>query len=242
MGNSSLPTKLLSVSRFATTAFRSSSLRDCYDATASFYEDVFGENQELFSDVVIQFLKDRRPEQYWQALDLGAGTGILTRKLPRVSDKVCGVDFSFGMLQQAAAAQGDSGSIGYVAGNIFSLPLADDTFDLIVALGVMTHILPGYFEAFLREVDRVAATSADIVIAVTPLPWRLFFARRESFEVTAADRLLTASYNFVQEALGLDERRGVYNPELFRVEFGKLGYCVEHRTIRNLVLIIARHT
>jgi ubiquinone/menaquinone biosynthesis C-methylase UbiE len=240
MSDSGLSTKLLEVSKFVTTAFRSPSLQDCYDATASFYENVFGENQELYSDVIVEFLERRHPQRYRNALDLGAGTGILTRKLLRISDRICGVDFSFGMLEQATAAQYDSGDINYLAGNILSLPLADKRFDLIVALGVMTHILPEHFEDFVREIDRVADESAEVVIAMTPLPWRLFFARRESFEVTAADRILTASYNFVQETLGLDERRGVYCPELFRAEFGKRGYCVEHHTIKNLALVVAR--
>jgi SAM-dependent methyltransferase len=227
------------LSRFISSAFRSSSLRECYEQTAAFYEKIFGENQVFYSRMIVALLDQRYGRNFHNALDLGAGTGILTRKLRLVSGVVCGVDFSAAMLEQAVLENPRAGGASYVAGNVLALPLPDRQFDLVTALGLMTHILPKDFERFVREIDRVAADSAVVIIAMPPLPWRLFFARRPSFQPTAIDKALSISYNLLQAALRLDERRGVYVPAVFSEAFAKHGFLVEHLIVENLSLILA---
>lgn len=230
----------LDLGRFIVSAVQSSSLKDCYDDTASIYSNVFGENQVRFSRVIVDFLRRRHPPRYKNALDLGAGTGILTRRLPEICDNIYGIDFSLAMLEQAIVEQGSSSSPKYVVGDIFSLPLSQGRFDLIVSLGVITHILPKDFERFVQGIDGVAGDAAEVVIGLTPLPWRLFAAGRHSFETTCVDRFLINLYNMLQKAFGMDERRGVYYPETLGEEFIKYGYAVEHHAIDDLAIFVAR--
>lgn len=233
--------KWLDRGRFIVSAIQSPSLKDCYDDSAPIYSNIFGENQGRFSSLIVDFLKERHPypSRYQNALDLGAGTGILTRKLSEISDNVYGIDFSVRMLEEAIVEQDCSSSPKYVVGDIFSLPLLRRRFDLIVSLGVMTHILPEDFERFVQEIEGVAGDSAEVVIGLTPLPWRLFSAGKHSFETSYVDRSLINLYNMFQKALGVDERRGVYCPETVGEEFNKYGYAVEHHVIDDLALFVA---
>jgi ubiquinone/menaquinone biosynthesis C-methylase UbiE len=143
------------------------------------------------------------------------------------------------MLEQAGSSKRDQGGINYIAGDVLALPFPDKQFQLITALGVMSHILPQGFPRFVGEIDRVATESAVVVIAQTPLPWRLFFARRSAFQPTLLDKALAALYNLLQTTMGLDERRGVYTPEVVSNEFSKHHFSVEFHIVQNLSVMIA---
>lgn len=238
MNSHPVTNKWLNLAKFIVSAIRTPSLKECYDASACVYENIFGRNQEFFANVMVELLREQRRGKYERALDLGAGTGILTRKLSDVCDRVCGIDFSHGMLEQAIIEAGSSQS-HYIGGDVLALPFPDDEFDLVVSLGLITHILPKHFAAFVSEMDRVAAPSATILIAITPLPWRLFSPRRSSFEPRLVDKALINGYNLFQKSFKVSERRGVYEPATFRAEFGKHGYGVEYSISHSLTLVTA---
>lgn len=92
-----------------------------------------------------------------RALDLGCGTGRLTRALAQYG-RVVGIDASRAMLAQAqrenvlALAQGDA----------FALPFADASFDAVVALRVVFHFAD--LEAVLSQVARVVAPRGVFVL------------------------------------------------------------------------------
>ncbi len=97
----------------------------------------------------IELVRALLPE-FQRALDLGCGTGRLTRALVP-HGRVVGIDTSRAMLTQAqrenvlALAQGDA----------FALPFADASFDAVVALRVAFHFAD--LEALLSQVARVIA-------------------------------------------------------------------------------------
>ena len=83
-----------------------------------------------------------------QALDLGSGTGRLTRALaPR--GKTIGMDASSAML--AKAQENNLG--GLVQGDAFTLPFAEASFDAVVALRLVFHFAE--VDALLREITRI---------------------------------------------------------------------------------------
>jgi SAM-dependent methyltransferase len=86
--------------------------------------------------------------RFGAVLDVGCGTGLSTRALADVADRVVGVDSSADMLAHAAQVP----AIAYQLARAESLPFADGSFDLI-NVGLAFHWFQQ--EAFLREARRV---------------------------------------------------------------------------------------
>ena len=83
------------------------------------------------------------------AVDVGCGTGLSTRALRAVAQRVIGVDPSPAMIAQAERPEG----VTYTLGRAERLPLADDAADLI-AVSQAIHWVEDR-PAFFREVHRV---------------------------------------------------------------------------------------
>lgn len=72
------------------------------------------------------------------ALDVGCGGGWLTHHLASTVPRVVGVDVSRGLLLNAKAM--DGGNTSFVIGDGENLPIADNTFDLIVSVAALHHV------------------------------------------------------------------------------------------------------
>ena len=91
-----------------------------------------------------------------RVLDLGCGSGIYCLHLRERGLAPVGADFSPGMLARARAALEAVEGIGaapVVCADVLNLPLADDSFDGLVNVGVLQHIEDG--ARALREMLRV---------------------------------------------------------------------------------------
>ncbi len=91
-----------------------------------------------------------------RVLDLGCGTGRLTRALAARSQTV-GLDAATAMLQVAREANGSP----FVQGDAFALPFADASFDALTALRLVFHF--ARLDALLCEMRRVVAPGGTIV-------------------------------------------------------------------------------
>ena len=114
-------------------------------------------------DIVTRLLPPFR-----RALDLGCGTGRLTRALAPRGETI-GLDSSAAMLAQArhkvqaAFAQGDA----------FHLPFVDASFDTITALRVAFHVAD--LETLLKEIARVLTPRGVFIFDTytwSPRAWR----------------------------------------------------------------------
>jgi ubiquinone/menaquinone biosynthesis C-methylase UbiE len=101
-------------------------------------------------------------------LDIGCGTGLLTARLAieRPDAVVVGCDFSFGMLEQAAASRG--APAWWVQGDAMRLPFADGSFGA-VACTESFHWYPDQGAA-LREFFRVLRPGGRLLVALVNPP------------------------------------------------------------------------
>ncbi len=228
--------------RFFINALIYSSIKDCYDKSACFYDRLFGRNQSQYSKEMVNFLTANCTDRFNHALDLGCGTGILTRNITSIADCVIGIDLAVEMITQARCNAKSSNRPIYHTGDILNLPFKDRCFDLITCLGVITHILPSEFSRFIMEINRVSSSDAMIIIGLPPLPWRMFYQKKCTFILSPLDRPLISLYNRLQVFLNLKERRGVYSPEFFKREFAKCGYLAASHRIGNLAVVAAMPT
>lgn len=77
-------------------------------------------------------------------MDAGCGSGAMSRTIAKTVSRgsVIGVDINPKYLPFARQAAGDEGieNLNFIAGNIFHLPFADKTFDLVWSKYVLRHV------------------------------------------------------------------------------------------------------
>lgn len=108
------------------------------------------------------------------AIDVCCGTGAAMRVLrPVCRDAVTGLDFSDGMLAEAARRMRDApgtAAVRFVRGDALALPLAAESFDLATCFGALGHIPRDEEPAFVREVHRILRPGGRFVFATSTMP------------------------------------------------------------------------
>ena len=162
---------------------------DDYDAKWGIDFGVLGQDQVMTK---LRKALGRNPEAFGRALEIGAGTGYFTLNLMQagiVRSAVC-MDISPGMLDTLQRNAAELGlPVATVAGDAEVLPLADESFDLVLGHAVLHHIpdLEGAFDEFHRVLkpggwlvfagepsrygDRLAGVPKRGAVALAPL-WR----------------------------------------------------------------------
>jgi SAM-dependent methyltransferase len=137
-----------------------------FDVWSVFYDLPFVQRLTYWPvhEAVLHFL--RRHESR-ELLDLGCGTGLLTRRICRAlpTASVVGCDFSHGMLRRAA----EHGHHGvWVQGDATRLPFRDARFDTIVSTEAF-HWFPDQ-KAAMDECFRVLAPRGRLLVALVNPP------------------------------------------------------------------------
>lgn len=83
-------------------------------------------------------------------LEVGSGTGYWLNLLGQTTDRLFGLDFSMGMIEQAKQ---QSAPLKLMRGTALDLPLRNATFDLLYCVDAIHHF--GNHRAFLREALRL---------------------------------------------------------------------------------------
>ena len=137
-------------------AFMNREMRAYYDDRAAEYDDwwlgtgLFADRDRPgWAEEVEQLIALIRALPPARTLDIGCGTGFLTRHLP---GQVVGVDQSKRMLDAARRARP---GLQVVQSDASSLPFPDDEFDRVFTSHVYGHLLPQQRERFLSEARRV---------------------------------------------------------------------------------------
>ncbi len=92
---------------------------------------------ERFDAALAGALEGRRACRH--ALDVGGGTGLLTRYLTPRFEEVVLLDISPGMLGEARQALAARNNVSFVEGDIFADPLGDRRFDCVMCTDVLHH-------------------------------------------------------------------------------------------------------
>ncbi|HET7143937.1 MAG TPA: class I SAM-dependent methyltransferase [Anaerolineales bacterium] len=92
-------------------------------------------------------------------LDVGGGTGRVSSAIRDLVDEVIVADVSFGMLKETLRA---SRALKPVCGGSESLPFADNSFERVIMVDAMHHVIDHVESA--REMFRVLKTGGVIVI------------------------------------------------------------------------------
>jgi ubiquinone/menaquinone biosynthesis C-methylase UbiE len=107
-----------------------------------------------------------RPRAEDRVVDIGAGTGLLTLSLARRTQRVWALDISPAMIEylRAKAASAELENVEAVVGSAVSLPLVDESADLVVSNYCFHHLSDGDKVRALREARRVLVPGGRLVL------------------------------------------------------------------------------
>jgi len=108
------------------------------------------------------------PDRCDRALDVGCGTGRLTRELSRVVPHVTGVDRDEQSIAVARALAGSAG-IEYLHGDFLRLPLQPGSFGLVTAVASLHHMDSA--AALRRMAELLQPGGALVVIGLARNGW-----------------------------------------------------------------------
>lgn len=100
-----------------------------------------------------------------RAVDIGAGTGLLTLPLAGRVERVWALDISPGMCEylRAKASSADLSNVEIAVASAISIPLIDASADLVVSNYCFHHLSDGDKRRALREVLRVLVPGGRLV-------------------------------------------------------------------------------
>jgi malonyl-CoA O-methyltransferase len=102
---------------------------------------------------------------YKSGLDIGCGTGRISQQLATRCDKLIAMDLAFGMLTYAKQnSLADNASIFWLQGDADSLPMADNSVDLVFSS--MALQWADNQQKVMSEIARVMASGSNAVLAI----------------------------------------------------------------------------
>lgn len=107
-----------------------------------------------------QVILDAIPAGCATALDVGCGTGALTRRVRAAGPRVTGLDRDEPCIRVAGAHPGADG-IGYLVGDIGRAPLQPGSFDLVTSIAMVHHIDA---ELALRKMSELLRPGGVLVV------------------------------------------------------------------------------
>ena len=91
-------------------------------------------------------------------LDIGSGRGRLPFELAREGFRVIGVDFVKSIVEKnndEVRNFGFESKVRFLEGDVFDIPLADNSFDAVVDVGLLQHVHPEDWSDYRNEIVRV---------------------------------------------------------------------------------------
>jgi SAM-dependent methyltransferase len=162
-----------------------------FAAVAGIYDEVFPAHiREHYLRRRAAYVLRHAPAE--NALDIGAGTGLLSERLHDLGISVVALDPFPQMLERLATRRPD---IPTMVARGHDIPYADDTFDLTYSVAVMHHIAdPALVRRTLSEMVRVTRSGGLILVwDHNPLnPYWPFLMRRVPQD-SGAERLVAMS-------------------------------------------------
>lgn len=159
-----------------------------YDPVADQFDDL----TDVYStSIAARMVEHGHVDASSKVLDVGTGTGLITRTAGQRSNHVLGIDQSAGMLaraRQRAQLDGLSDRVRFAAMDAEALDLADASFDVVLCLYVIRH-LPDPAAA-VAEMKRVLKRGGRAVIATGARPHLGTLAGAKDGLSIGTDRLL----------------------------------------------------
>ena len=111
-----------------------------------------------------------RPNLSRRVLDVGCGTGLVTRAYAGRVARVVAVDVSSGLIRRARTNLAACANVALVQADAVRLPFRDHSFDHILFCGVVPYLTRDELYAALREMKRACKRGAAFSCAISVIP------------------------------------------------------------------------
>ncbi|MGD6807988.1 MAG: class I SAM-dependent methyltransferase [Candidatus Bathyarchaeia archaeon] len=133
-------------------------VKDCYDATAAGYNELYGEEQRRKYQRALQNVETKRKT----VLDVGCGSGLFFSQVAGQAELVVGVDDSRNLLTKAKEHGRGFGNVNVILADADHLPLRSGFFGAVFAFTVLQN-LPAPQDT-LAELKRVTSVGGRVVV------------------------------------------------------------------------------
>ncbi len=125
--------------------------------------DTWGDN--TYTEEILDFIRMLPHKGF--VLDLGSGRGEWSFLMADIGMKVIGLDYIEELTEknnEKVRERGYAGRVAFMAGDVFDIPLKEETFDSVVDIGTLQHIHPKDWERYEGEVFRVLKPGGFILL------------------------------------------------------------------------------
>lgn len=147
-----------------------------YDLLAPKFDYTPFRTPDAVLEAMMRAVRDDRPAEpapLRAALDVCCGTGAAMSHLRALcTERVVGLDFSQGMLDEAArrvSAAPGTAAVELVRGDALALPFTAE-FDVVTSVGAFGHILPEDEDRFVSGIARALRPGGRFVFATSEMP------------------------------------------------------------------------
>lgn len=172
------------------------STRAFYDQISTIYDKIFT-SHIIHVENIVNLLISIYPMKNKAILDLGCGTGMLSKALANKGFRVISTDISFESLR---VLKKTDPRVSLIQGDAESLALSDHSFKVLVCLGVWRHFTN--LEVILDEICRVLSRDAIFILGYFPPKLGGVFHVPENY----FGRIMTLLYNTMVNWLGYNDQ------------------------------------
>lgn len=97
-------------------------------------------------------------------LDVGSGSGAMIRRLIDGDSRIMGLDSSQAMVRSCLKSPDLAAGAGFLCGRIESIPFMDETFDIVLAMGVLEYVAET--GGAVAELARVAKRKGIVIMTM----------------------------------------------------------------------------
>lgn len=157
-------TKLFNLIQLLRAALLSKSDRDFYDRIAPVYDQIFLDHR-VYADTIVELVDSylEHDISHIKVLDLGCGTGVVSKKLAARGYAVIGMDFSQESLVRLSV---NSPSVITINADAHSLPIRSSLIPIVVSLGAWRHFSNP--DKVLQEVNRIMSSKGLFIVGYFP--------------------------------------------------------------------------
>lgn len=137
------------------------------------------------------------------ALDLGSGRGHWAYTMADLGMKVIGLDFVEELTDKnnkELQERGYGGHVAFMSGDVFDIPLKEETVDVVTDIETLQHILPEDWQDYVLEVDRVLKPGGFVFLVQLSKQTEQFLDFEPDKSTTGNYSIYELHYHFFERA------------------------------------------
>lgn len=141
-----------------------------YDAQKKFFETAYRTGTDIWTNKfyqskILSYISKLKDQSI--VLDLGTGRGRFPFTMAEMGMKVIGVDYITELVKinnREVKAKGLEGKVRFIEGDVFDIPIADETIDAVTDFGLLQHLYKEDWQKYGGEISRVLKTNGHVLI------------------------------------------------------------------------------